>query len=283
MGGRANSEALARAGKGSADDTYDTDLELAHAMSMQEFEFSSVHNGTFIALESAMHRSSRRLQYFCVSECLLTLVRWYYGKYPQALIGVANCLNHYTAATLIATGSKRFRKIYTTAGSDMHNLLRGLLQLSTVFHELSIISMALGILQIATAASIWKFVTVLVALFSVAVSGLRVITWHYPDWTLRCRHTFMRVRWLLSYHLRNCLRLATVKPDSDIPVSSALSEYELSRKQQQVIHRLIESMHVYGLACALQAASEVLLMAAFAHEGSVTAVLALRGTVNKGS
>ena len=67
------------------------------------------------------------------------------------------------------------------AGRDIHNLLRGLLQLCTVFQELSIVAGALAILQTATAAAVWPLVTLPVAIVSVIITALRVITWHHPQ------------------------------------------------------------------------------------------------------
>ena len=67
------------------------------------------------------------------------------------------------------------------AGRDIHNLLRGLLQLCTVFQELSIVAVVMAILQIATAAAVWPLVTLPVAVVSVVITAVRVITWHHPQ------------------------------------------------------------------------------------------------------
>lgn len=80
-------------------------------------------------------------------------------------------------------------RVCPCAGRDIHNLLRGLLQLCTVFQELSIVAVVLAILQTATAAAVWPLVTLPVAIVSVLITALRVITWHHPQARLPLPHS----------------------------------------------------------------------------------------------
>ena len=135
------------------------------------------------------------------------------------------------------------------AGKDMHHLLRGLKAVGTVFQELSIIAASVAIVQVASAAGQWHVVTVLVALLSVCVSGLRIATWHHPEVTIKSRRVLLRVKWLLSKQIRWSLSHSSKMSEDSLPANS-ISRYTFTRKQEQVMPSPEHPKILSDLLCA---------------------------------
>ncbi len=99
-----------------AEKAYSTDLDVERAQSIIEFEFPSIHGQLFESLVSSMLSCARQLRIFSVTQAILSWQNWDQRQHASAVLGLANCLNHLAAASLIATGARRFQSIYTTSG-----------------------------------------------------------------------------------------------------------------------------------------------------------------------